>query len=141
MEQFKREIFESEMGRQFVEIIEAGNDERMAVLDSLYSILKLDYNYNLYTYLLQEFNATTVDDTYSTEWASSFFKEHPVYIFWNQNEVDKINMDDLVKYWNFIWYDVSDEAIILYQVQTGRVGMICNWGGLVLVQTGNATAT
>lgn len=38
-----------------------------------------------------------------------------VYIVWDlETKVDLFRLEDLLRFWEFIWYDVSDEAIVLF---------------------------
>lgn len=47
-----------------------------------------------------------------------------LFVFWNANEVDKIKVDTLKKFWEYIWYDDSDEAVIIFDSNDEKVIMV-----------------
>jgi len=51
-----------------------------------------------------------------------------VYLIWSLEEnVDTIEAKNLFKYWEYIWYDASDEALILY-IEKKEVVLITDRG-------------
>lgn len=54
-----------------------------------------------------------------------------VYVVWNIDcDVDRMRLGDLVDYWEYIWYDTSDEAIILYLPQSKNIVFVTDRGYL-----------
>jgi hypothetical protein len=51
-----------------------------------------------------------------------------VYIIWNYNNVDKINIYILQNYWDYIWYGSSDEICLLYFPDSESLVMITDYG-------------
>lgn len=54
-----------------------------------------------------------------------------VYIIWDIDcSVDRMRMDDLIDNWEYIWYDTSDEAVILYLPQRKSIVFVTDRGYL-----------
>lgn len=52
-----------------------------------------------------------------------------VYIIWDVNSrVDSIKLAELINNWDYIWYDVSDEAIVLFFPISKRIVFITDHG-------------
>ena len=76
-------------------------------------------------------------DDFSSQTLSDLIKNHQldgnslVYIVWDyESSIDQIRFTDILKYWDYIWYDSSDEAIILYFPSIEKVVLITDHGVL-----------
>jgi len=49
------------------------------------------------------------------------------FIIWNENDIDRIKTSDILLYWEYLWYDVSDEYVILYFQKSKRVILISHY--------------
>lgn len=54
-----------------------------------------------------------------------------VYIIWDIDcTVDRMRLSDLIDNWEYIWYDTSDEAVILYLLHSKNVVFVTDRGYL-----------
>lgn len=54
--------------------------------------------------------------------------QHYIYIIWDYDNVDKIRVCDLKKFWDYIWYGPADEFCLLYIPMTSLLTMIADYG-------------
>lgn len=57
----------------------------------------------------------------------------PIYVIWNYDEVDKISINTLRKYWYYIWYGASDEMCLLYFPQSKLLLLDTDYGTIYLM--------
>jgi hypothetical protein len=55
-------------------------------------------------------------------------EENNVYIIWNYDGVDKLNINTLQKYWGYIWYGRSDEYCILFFPSHHKFVIVADYG-------------
>ena len=51
-----------------------------------------------------------------------------IYVIWNYNKIDKINVYVLQNYWDYIWFGASDEVCLLYFSDVESLVMINDYG-------------
>jgi hypothetical protein len=51
-----------------------------------------------------------------------------IVVIWNYNEVDSIKCKYLKKYWDYIWYGVSDEMCLIYIPRLKKLFHITEYG-------------
>ncbi len=56
-----------------------------------------------------------------------------LYIFWDsETPIDAIKVNVLVENWDYIWYDASDEAILVFNHNKWRLALITEQGYLMI---------
>ncbi|BEG99979.1 hypothetical protein [Bacteroides sedimenti] len=52
----------------------------------------------------------------------------PVNVIWNYDSVDCFEIDELKKFWEYIWYGASDEMCLLYFQEINFIIMLTDYG-------------
>ena len=55
-------------------------------------------------------------------------QNNSVYVIWNYNNIDKISVDVLQNYWDYIWFGASDEMCLLYFSDIESLVMVTDYG-------------
>jgi hypothetical protein len=128
MEKYKKKHFEDKTGLIYpnYEDVNCKN-----IIDEIYLFLNLKNTNNIFQTVIsnlqfEDYNEQTTNDINFIISTFNFDLEEDVSIIWNDNDVDKLNIEFIKTFWNFIWYDTSDEAVILYQKK--KILLITDFG-------------
>ena len=143
MEKFKVDIYLSEHDGNEVFKYETLSDFQSGkVIGMLLSLLGItDCNtltQTFYPFLEQEIDEKIIyKDSADSVLLSSVFSQiatddnDAVYIIWDIDyRVDRMRLGDLIDNWEYIWYDTSDEAVILYLPQRKSIVFVTDRGYL-----------
>jgi hypothetical protein len=131
LEKFKIEKFKAENSGEFPPFTELNESHMEVMYDSLHSRFQIPIENSevMFTSVMETGSPSPVEDLHDSCWLKRYFKhpEQDVYIIWDKDAVDLMSIESLIKYWNFLWYDVSDEAVILYSPSDGNMVLVCHW--------------
>ena len=133
MEKYKLENFQKEYGGKKLNFIPLGSYEVQVFKNRLRNELSVESELSLLS--LWEILESTKFNIDTTDNLSQIFKnlkinisnDVNVYVIWNlNNEIDFFKYEELSQYWEDIWYDTSDELVLLYA--QGFYILISEWG-------------
>lgn len=140
MEKFKLEIFKKDNAFD-LPYITLNKDDSIWIVDQISLTLRDSYvkNENSFFHFLND--SLEVVFLYNNNFSSSFLKEliirlqlteeSLVFVVWDLDlPVDLFKLENLVDYWNYIWYDASDEAIALFFPSKNKVLLLTDHGYL-----------
>lgn len=143
MEDFKNRIFEDEHPGQKMIYRTLSESDSVKVLADISQLVNADKPLNSKTFFpflesaLTDGIALDEDDLATNTGLKKIFatanleKSSPVFVIWSFDElVDTFNFSDLLKYWDYIWYGSSDEAVILFFPSSGFILLITDWGNV-----------
>lgn len=120
MQKFKEEIFINETGQQFL-CEPISENELSEFSEYLRKKYEIDLSSNFFIQVrerLSHHRAFNQDLSGKDLMALSDHKpanKEEVFVIWNYpNEIDKMKWDYLIDRWDYIWYNVSDEAVGIY---------------------------
>lgn len=91
-----------------------------SIFNCMYSILKNEYIVNVNDengfYLIRTSLKLSIND------------DDDVFIIWNYNDIDKIKVYILQRYWDYIWYGAADEMCIICDPKNNSLFMITDYG-------------
>lgn len=92
-------------------------------------LLNKEYSNSLFEELIERLDSTSytedqIDNISALNKKYKFNNTGSIFIVWNENEIDKMSISDVEKYWSDLWYPSSDDFVILYQKETGKVLLI-----------------
>jgi len=140
MEKFKVDIYRSEHGNEVFKYETLGGFQSGKVIGMLLSLLGItDYNtpaQAFYPFLEKEIGDKIIyNDGVDSGLLSSVFSlittddNDDVYIIWDIDcNVDTMRLSDLIDNWEYIWYDTSDEAVILYLPHSKNIIFVTDRG-------------
>ena len=127
MQKFKLEIYKKENQRSILEYETLNLDESNSIFLKIKNIVKciskdLDDEVIFKSAEKKLFQCIDVKDEIDQDLIAHIFLDiiklpldSKVYIFWDINSfIDQFNIEKLIENWEYIWYDTSDEAILIY---------------------------
>lgn len=143
MEKFKVDIYLSEHDGNAVfkyEILSGFQSGKViGMLLSLLGITDCDTSSQaFYSFLDKEIDEKIIyNDSVGSGVLSTVFSQiatddnDDVYIIWDIDcSVDRMRLSDLIDNWEYIWYDTSDEAVILYLPHSKNIVFVTDRGYL-----------
>lgn len=129
MEQYKIEIYEEETGKKFPETFQLEKAECNIVIKNIAHITNFKVAENIFSALTENLNYYDIDDDLEiTDVINNVnFKDKFINIIWRENQINRVSIDFLEQYWNFIWYPTSDEAVILFFPISEKIVMLTDF--------------
>ncbi len=140
MEKFKIQIFKEEKPGELFQFVTLNLEDSKWVVKNILKAGAISEEINethlLYSLLLESLeneilyknkvSATLLKKVLTT---FSFSLDSICFVFWDfENGVDLFIVDDLLGNWDYIWYDTSDEAMILYFPCKEKLILITDFG-------------
>ena len=133
MDKFKQDIFYQETGKSFphLDVLDIGAREK--VIKDLYNFLGID---KVKKGLFQDVSSILLIKDFESEKLDSaaifdefdFDSTNSSLIIWDENEIDRMKTSSILEYWEFIWYGISDDAIMLYQEENQKILILTHFG-------------
>jgi hypothetical protein len=143
MEDFKNRIFEDEHPGQKLVYQTLSKEESNKVIGDISQLVKADIVLNSKSFfrffesVLTDGIALNEGDLAADAGLKTIFATanlddtSQVFVIWSFDElVDTFSFYDLIKYWDYIWYGPSDEAVILFFPSSRFVLLITDWGNV-----------
>lgn len=137
MEEYKFDIYLQETGNVFIGIKQLTTTaEQHAVISDLYKKSGLsDVNINLFVDLRESLTETifTIEETDDLKFIFDRLdldKTGDVYLIWDDKNIDQISIRSLIDNWQYIWYGISDEAVIIYIAALKKIILITHYGSV-----------
>lgn len=144
MEKFKLDIFKSEnpglvLDFQNLDLFTSGK-----IIGMLLSFLGYDSIQIVTSQLFNDiqgrsFSKINYDGEVTTGFLNNLIsdldidKDDKLFVIWDlKSSVDVFAADTLVRYWNFIWYDTSDEGVLLF-IPDRKLGLFVTDRGYISV--------
>lgn len=139
MEKFKLEIFKKENSEE-LRYLTLNRDDSSWIISQIFHTLggrekfkntDLFFNYlndSLANKLLfeEEFSSNSLKEI---QVKGEIKEDSLVFVVWDlESDIDLFRMETLINYWNYIWYDTSDEAISLFIPCSSKVLLITDHG-------------
>jgi hypothetical protein len=141
MQKFKKDIYNNENTNKPLKLDELGEDQSDLIFQKIKTLLALgneELNTPSVFFAADNFLPTTyqypneIDKTTILNLLSHRMKlplESSVFIFWDlESPIDIIAVKELANNWDYIWYDVSDEAILIYSDLEKKLALITEQG-------------
>ncbi|RYY56708.1 MAG: hypothetical protein EOO09_05600 [Chitinophagaceae bacterium] len=124
MEQFKLDIFSKDHPESYLRVETLASPESEQIIAELLRVLRLDTSRSRDSDLFEELerrvekfplhDRETIDLIREITDGQNSGTDTDVFLIWGIKEaVDRVLLSDLLKSWEYIWYDVSDEAVVL----------------------------
>ncbi len=141
MQRFKMDIYERENGGKVFPVNSLNQSESDFIFTRIVHILNIDesifdkrkiytYAYNNLDKLIRyenEVNSELIHNILIKNMKLSL--DSNVFIYWdNEIPIDALKITTLINDWEYIWYDVSDEAILIYNDDEKKLALITEQG-------------
>ena len=119
MDNFKLELYRKNSNDPFPEYTTLDKDDAENLVAEIRSILNISDEVSLFQSLIGSLRNEDFDDEYTINLGQIFFDfnldfKSEVFLIWDYDEIDFFRCQDLIQYWEHVWYADSDEAVILY---------------------------
>jgi hypothetical protein len=132
VEKFKEDIYLSETNQSLSKVFSVKRKDE--ILSKILKIINSDRNTgNLFAEIENKLLFKDLDEEFTFDIERIFLdfkfkRDKELFVFWNKNDIDKIEANDLIEKWEYIWYGSSDDAVILFDEPNERVLMITHYG-------------
>ena len=133
MEDFKIKIFKEETGKEFPDFEKINPTEVEHLIDTIKKTIIKEGNDDENVYILMSqttyYKTEHPDDQPLIEVFNelNFPIPEKLYIIWHFDEADLMCSKDIIEYWEYIWYDIGDDALILYNKEDNKWILITHW--------------
>lgn len=140
MDKFKIEIYQRENRGETLPIKALGKEKSVLIFHEIKSILDVNKMCDTQSFYLSADNVLPNLIKYDDEIDNlaiygvlikelGLSLDSNVFIFWDcETPIDTIKVNVLIDNWDYIWYDSSDEAILIYNDDKRRIALITEKG-------------
>ena len=140
MDKFKIEIYQRENRGETLPIKTLGKEKSVSIFHEIKSILDVNKMCDTQSFYLSADNVLPNLIKYEDDIDNLFLYgvlikelglslDSNVFIFWDsETPIDTIKVNVLIDNWDYIWYDSSDEAILIYNDDKRRIALITEKG-------------
>src|SRR6478735_665851 len=133
MQDFKLDIYKEKKGTVFSGIESLGVLRIKEIAEEIFNLIGLSAlkKERFFPSIENKLAYKDFEDTYSIR---SIFQElkfedsGDLLILWDENSIDRVDTNALLDNWEYIWYDVSDDAVILYHQESKNLLLITHYG-------------
>lgn len=135
MQEFKIEHYENELpGNVFPKYDSLNPEECKMIVDEIKALLPVSGNDDDIFVSIEKgcisksIGDTDLDDVEGVFRSLNFTCNEQLLLIWFEHEIDTMDVDSFTNHWKNLWYPPSDEVLVCYCRNVGKLIMITDWG-------------